>query len=152
MPNWCGNSVTVKGSQSTLSKFMKAVESERSKFDFNKVIPYPEEFRKAETESDNPNLFTKGGYDWCITNWGTKWWVHEIFITVNKGEIIYDFDTAWSPCVPVIEALAKRYPSLWIKIGYEESGWISQVMQFLRVGKPLIGNRADLKIILYQTT
>jgi len=42
-------------------------------------------------------------YDWAIKNWGTKWGVYDV--TEWKGNKI-SFNTAWSPPIPIIEALS----------------------------------------------
>jgi hypothetical protein len=91
------------------------------------------------------------GYDWCIKNWGTKWGAHEVKMTechdvygwlvVNgrekkpdvpipkdksrihgKGSLEFVFDTAWSPPVPVITALSKKFPHLDMFLQCEEAG------------------------------
>jgi len=70
--------------------------------------------------------FLNGWYDWSINNWGTKWDItHKyVFVTLDydTGYISYYFDTAWSPCVPVVEAMAKQYPDLEIIHTYDEPG------------------------------
>lgn len=57
-------------------------------------------------------------YDWALENWGTKW--NACFAEVNGNHII--FDTAWSPCSPVISALAKQFPEAEFYYTYEEPG------------------------------
>ncbi len=49
-------------------------------------------------------------YEWCIRNWGTKWNACDPDWCLEEG-ILY-FQTAWSPPIPVIEALAEKYPDL----------------------------------------
>ena len=50
-------------------------------------------------------------YDWCINNWGTKWNSYDPWKGEEKGLI---FSTAWSAPHPVIEAMAKKYPDVFI--------------------------------------
>ncbi len=50
-------------------------------------------------------------YDWSIKNWGTKWNSYDSWKGDDKG---FQFSTAWSAPHPVIEALAKRYPDVFI--------------------------------------
>ncbi len=62
-------------------------------------------------------------YDWSIDNWGTKWNAGDVTQDHigDRGFIIY-FDTAWSPPVPVIEALIARFPEADIRLSYMEPG------------------------------
>lgn len=62
-------------------------------------------------------------YHWSIANWGTKWNAGDV-TQGHIGEcgfVIY-FDTAWSPPVPVIEALITRFPDADIRLSYMEPG------------------------------
>jgi hypothetical protein len=67
-------------------------------------------------------------YNWNCANWGTKWNCGEVWhdrtteqIT-EEGRTSYNFDTAWSPASPVIEALAEQFPTLTITHRYCEAG------------------------------
>ena len=67
-------------------------------------------------------------YNWNVANWGTKWNCGEVWhdrtteqIT-EAGTTSYNFDTAWSPASPVIEALAEQFPTLTITHRYCEAG------------------------------
>ena len=71
--------------------------------------------------------FNKGGYNWCCDNWGTKWGFCEAIVadySVDKedGEIFYEFDSAWSPPVPVIVKMAEMFPTLTFDLRYFEQG------------------------------
>ena len=57
-------------------------------------------------------------YDWSIENWGTKWNSEDA--EVDGNEIL--FLTAWSPCDPVIAALAKMYPTMRFTHTFYETG------------------------------
>ena len=73
-------------------------------------------------------------YDWHITNWGTKWDIGVrnddkypdtvLDETDNDNELMYRFNTAWSPVPEVISELSKQYPTLEFDYEYEEEqGW-----------------------------
>ena len=47
MPNWCENDLTVSGSKEAVEEFLKFAAGEIP-FDFNRFIPYPEEFRRLD--------------------------------------------------------------------------------------------------------
>lgn len=71
--------------------------------------------------------YNRGGYEWCITHWGTKWNLSDVE-EVNRAEykdeleIQYRFNTAWSPPQPVIHAMGKAFPSLKFELRYFECG------------------------------
>ena len=55
MPNWCENDLAVEGPKEVIEEFLKfaagaagenPLDDEGSPFDFNRFIPYPEEFRR----------------------------------------------------------------------------------------------------------
>ena len=48
MPNWCENDLVIQGSEEAINKLKEYVKSDRSDFDFNKMIPYPEEYAVAD--------------------------------------------------------------------------------------------------------
>ena len=87
MPNYCECDLYVSGPNDRLEEFLRAVAGEKSPFDFDRLIPYPEEFReldrlaeewgkKAPEERTDPcpkDGYNQGGYEWCVEHWGTKW-------------------------------------------------------------------------------
>ena len=98
--------------------------------DFNDYVPYPNELP-----------YNKGGYEWCIKNWGTKWNAIEPRLTEDEkyykyteediGEpidewqtrkVIIDFTTAWSPPTPVVIAMSRQFPKLVFELRFEEQG------------------------------
>lgn len=140
MPNWTTNHLYVYGERETLNKLIEFVhgcvspEGESSVFDFDKIIPYPEPYRSMDANSA-PNHwdgFNNGGYKWCCNNWGTKWnAVDPVLDELSERAIRFRFDTAWVRPDPVINALAKMYPTLIFKMRseYEEERgyWYTQV-------------------------
>jgi hypothetical protein len=110
MPNWVSNTLEViKGDPKEVFEF---VRSEKSLFDFNKLIPMPEHIK----DSDEPVAYAglegvPAWYAWALDNWGTKWNACDAEYSTKDPERVLWFDTAWSPPVPVFEALAKRFPA-----------------------------------------
>lgn len=46
-------------------------------------------------------------YSWSIANWGTKWNAYDVEILEHTQEqLVFRFDTAWSPPMPIFDALA----------------------------------------------
>jgi len=121
MPNWCINELIVEGSPKELSKLMKQVEitpSEstdehyQSVFSCHKVIPRP--------DSENNNW-----YEWNIANWGSKWDLSDprrYDSEWENGLVRYSFESAWSPVIEVISALAKEHRKLSFTYNYWEGG------------------------------
>ena len=134
----------IEGELKEVEKFKK----ENVKLDFDKYIPYPKEFTDKDKQAsknrvekqttingklDTTDGYNSGGYEWCIQNWGTKWGAMDFEITndisswedkakVKHAEISYTFNTAWSPPIPVIEAMSKKYPKLNFDLRYFERG------------------------------
>ena len=64
-----------------------------------------------------------GWYDWSCANWGTKWDAYDIdFERDSDGRLIYVFDTAWSPPVPIVEELMEIFPGIAIEHRYFDEG------------------------------
>ena len=141
MPNWCENTLGVNGEPGKLRAFRKSVKGvapesgEEVLLDENKLIPYPEKFRKMDAEAHQwdkehpndragrgPDGFNSGGYEWCIANWGTKWGFQDVeVIHENEGSVTYFFLTAWSPPLPLIRKAGELFPNLDFHLEYNES-------------------------------
>lgn len=109
MPNYCNNSLAIEGSHITVKKIIDFVRSEESAFDFNKIVPMPDYIYQGALGPEEKKIYGKNNwYDWSIENWGTKWNSDDVEIENNEIQFL----TAWSPCDPVIAALAKMYPTM----------------------------------------
>jgi Api92-like protein with ferredoxin domain len=128
MPNWCENELRVTGDPEDLEKFKKFVRSKNGPLDFEQIIPYPTEYERLDRQPEIDNAgqmhtgWSRGGYDWSCKNRGTKTICPEVKITEEAGAIIYEFDTAWSPPLPVIRRLIEWFPELDIELKYGELG------------------------------
>ena len=121
MPNWCSNELIIEGKPKELSRLMKQVEITKSEatdehyesvFACHRVIPRP------VNESDN-------WYNWNIENWGSKWDLSDPRLDNSEwenGVIRYTFESAWSPVIPVVQALAKEHKKVTITYNYYEGG------------------------------
>ena len=65
MPNWCENDLTVEGPTEVIEEFLKFAAGE-SPFDFDRFIPYPEEFRRLDEAAEAWDREHAGrpDYDW----------------------------------------------------------------------------------------
>jgi hypothetical protein len=60
---------------------------------------------------------------WREVHWGTKWTPSSDGISIVEDEAdhwVVDFDTAWSPPIPVVRTLAERFPGLELVLMYSE--------------------------------
>jgi hypothetical protein len=115
--------------ESTFEAVKALMKTEESPFDFDVLIPYPEQYKvlddarnEAEKQpdakwSDMPkDGFNSGGYEWCVANWGTKWNAYDI--GVDYDAIL--FQTAWSTPRPVWAELSKRFPEMRLEVEYAD--------------------------------
>lgn len=83
-------------------------------------IDHPDKNKLFATEEDVYNYgkkildnYIKYGsmnwYDWCCTNWGTKWNACNTTYDENYPDVVW-FDTAWSNVRQLIYELSTRYP------------------------------------------
>ena len=101
MPNWTQNFVTFEGSKEKIIELKELFASEEKVFDFNKVLPMPENsdtfFAEGSLgEEERQKFGDNNWYDWSAKNWGTKWNAVEPNLDVdNECKLEYSFRTAW---------------------------------------------------------
>lgn len=149
MPNWCENDLQIRAQcNSDLQEVLSFIANpeEKAILDFNKIIPYPQNFVKQDNWAKicrnlfyfaqehgstagytfvPKNGYNSGGYEWCILNWGTKWNACNTImddISANGKRVTLHFDTVWSPPIPIIEALLDRFPNVHFTLSYYEGG------------------------------
>lgn len=143
MPNWCSNTVEVRGP----TKIVKSLVDH--KFDFQKIHPCPEalnitagregadedEAQKELVRKEKANLKKygyKNWYDWCVDQWGTKWNAggsdrEDMLVDFDDdvddtGIAVFSFSSAWAPPVGVYDKLKELHPELYIQGRYYEPG------------------------------
>lgn len=137
MPNWCSNVVMIRGDNDTIQELLNSVEGGGSAFSLHSIMPMPTELKggtaperdEAVAKLNTVTFGAKDWYDWANLNWGTKWDVNAT-ITSDEGGVMlpdyrtvrFEFDSAWSPPLPVYEALAKKFPNTNIYAFYDEPG------------------------------
>lgn len=60
-------------------------------------------------------------YPWACEHWGTKWVpgvVNWWTCTTTPGTMRAEFETAWGPPLPVLEAVSRRFPGATIEASY----------------------------------
>jgi hypothetical protein len=116
MPNWCANKLMVEHDDLVmLDRFVRAYNAGTV---CNEFIPKPKDIGD-------------GWFDWCVTNWGTKWDVgadvgtereerHGLRATVVGNQANCSFDSAWSPPIGLYEKLVELGYN--VKASYWEPG------------------------------
>jgi hypothetical protein len=124
MPNWCSNHITVRGTNPAEIQRLAAAFADSGLC--NAVIPVPQDLtdtvsgrlgngdeQKALEAKTAANLEKYGygnWYDYQIAKWGTKWDVTCDSVEIDEDGLGFsgNFDSAWSPPVPIAEALAEQ--------------------------------------------
>jgi hypothetical protein len=145
MPNWTENCITLKGHARTLGKVEALLKSKKDSepLSLNNLIPIPEELMddawqrdKAVAASNKEKYGYDGWYDWRVAKWGTKWEVEDVRFIKRQGELLYDFQSAWSPVSEWVKVLSKRFPSLTITHEYhEEAGMFPSAIETYKEGE-----------------
>jgi hypothetical protein len=153
MPNWCNNVVELAHEDPAMLERAKAALN-RGEF-LNEFIPVPDDLRivagcvgdpdeqKKLEEDTARNLATHGygnWYDFCVSEWGTKWDVGGDGMTceIENGRISTSFDSAWAPPCNAYEKLVELGFS--VRAYYYESGmcfagvWEDGIDDFYELG------------------
>jgi len=137
MPNWCSNTLILRGSQqSEVQRLANAFIEARF---CSEVIPVPEELQDPDTGSYGGEdaeakdrlreQLTKkygysGWYEFCTGRWGTKWDVGGADCGIELDDdglgFTASFDSAWSPPTGVYEQLVED--GFEVRAYYYESG------------------------------
>lgn len=129
MPNWCNNSITIKGSTETLEPLKKVVTAGEGLLEA--MVPMPKQLRDT-VKGTGDELQTEvydgatNWYDWAVSRWGTKWdpEVHLEYKDNGDGtaEITGWFDTAWAPPIEAYNTFCEDMDGVYLEAFYEESG------------------------------
>ena len=137
MPNWCNNSITIKGSTDTIKTLWDEATAEGDDNGLlNSMVPMPEELEGTTSpsqlsEEEQTELLRKYGaadwYQWRVNNWGTKWDVSTegLEFTDNgdgTAEITGWFDSAWAPPIDAYNTFCEDMDGVYLEAYYEEGG------------------------------
>ena len=146
MPNDAFSTITITGNSADRARLEELMKGEESDFDFEKILPVPDEFRgirdpdgkrvarKIEPSEDEIKRRLKkhgavGGLDWVLKFWGTKWNAYCVEKTSTDDALVYKIFTAYSCPRPVFQELARRFPNLrftvegGVEFGDDYSSW-----------------------------
>ena len=151
MPNWCFCKLTVYGPSEEVNRFANEAstmlaqdEDERSEISLQKLVPCPP-ILLGRDHAANPDMdmaaylaSMKSGaniplenddwYTWRVRNWGTKWDITAKIeklgpqLKNGKRELVYTFDSAWSPPCAAFERISEDWPLLKFRLTYREEG------------------------------
>jgi len=133
MPNWCQNRLEITGPAEQIKRIAE------TGLKLTKLMPSPEEMEDSISgtlrilDQDvneallliKKNNIAKYGaedwYDWNRNNWGTKWEI-DAELDVGPDYLTANFDSAWSPPLPVISILKDKFPGITIHYDFLEGG------------------------------
>ena len=113
MPNWCMNSLYIRGNKKQIEKFKTKAKAEDTDLSMDNIIPQP---RKADGD------ISDDWYDWRCENWGTKWDIEAHLRTEDNELLEYQFDSAWAPPTQFLVLASKLFKKLSFQIKYDEPG------------------------------
>jgi hypothetical protein len=127
VPNWCANLLRVSGPAADVRRFRDACRGSAPDWDhtgsgtsqafsLNALVPVPPDILRAG--------FDSAGYDWCIAHWGTKWDVdpQADWDDPDAVPLTLFFDTAWTPPLAWLTAVAAQFPMLAFQLVWQEPG------------------------------
>lgn len=130
MPNWCNNTIEIKGPKDKIKKLYEVAKEDNALL--KHLYPAPEELMDSEKYPANgekrPHLLKKYGfdnwYDWCVQNWQTKWEVdtEQLELSDDGTTISGWFDSAWAPPIGAYEHFLEQNEDCSIKAHYYEGG------------------------------
>jgi hypothetical protein len=140
MPNWCENDLYISGPRDQVDALLTLMGDD---FDFNAVLPYPAELRQRDDDArawekehgwvkaremlrekygGDADGYNAGGYEWCVSAWGTKWPAKDAQRRDLGGQVCVSFETPWGPPVPVVAELHRQFPTLTLSLEFFERG------------------------------
>ena len=128
MPNWCSNTMLVKGTPEQIEEFVEQMISDSKKgdntdlsvLDFEAVIPMPRVLQGRKSPSDDGSICW---HDWQTANWGVKWGACDAFMEEYKkgdDQAFYLYETAWGPAMEWQEKIIAYFPWLKFEFKWEE--------------------------------
>lgn len=140
MPNWCFNSLAIKGEKGQVNQFKRKAKDKGTALSLAKLFPEPD-YNRVRVKPTYPHInkkFSKkkeeeyvkpseAWWDWRVQNWGTKWDVEADIDTEKEFKngnkvIFYAFDSAWSPPIGWLKKVASDFPLLSFTLRYSEPG------------------------------
>ncbi|HLN20923.1 MAG TPA: hypothetical protein VK213_07525 [Bacteroidales bacterium] len=156
MPNHVTNRLEIHcEDEMTIDKIKMMIfdedENKKRRFTMQKMLPLPSIFSGHAG-------YSKYGYDWCRSIWGTKWDVYNANVNESGDTIILCYDTAWSPndhwveflCMYIQNSLwvldAGKTPSIFVKHQYYDyMGDFGGITDWVPFKNPVTSNYSFLE-------
>jgi hypothetical protein len=133
MPNWCNNSITIKGSTETIKTLWDEATAEGDDGGLlNSMVPMPKELNDttSPTPPDSEQPVVDGcdnWYDWRVKHWSTKWDVSTEGLEYKDNgdgtaEITGWFDSAWAPPIGAYQKFCDDMDGVYLEAFYDEPG------------------------------
>lgn len=139
MPNHITTIIT--GPQQALASLL----DDGGNVDFSFLVPPPvnletggcshHDYKDTSEKSDGTICW----YAWNIQNWGTKWNGYDT--EVSDGRL--KFDTAWSHPLPVMAALAVKYPDVSFEVKYADEDLGSNFAHYTMMADSLVEHEIE---------
>lgn len=155
MPNWCDNTLRIRGKKDDLQAFKKRLEEAKTEKTgiclFSTFRPMPKEYQTVTSPNKNEKLAKEltekygaaDWYEWANKNWGTKWGSCEAYWVIDEPsgtdyDEMYDleisYQTAWSPGDDCLEDIFQQLDNLSFFLTYSEPGMGFEGTLFVRNG------------------
>ncbi len=114
-------------SKNILDKFydennpQKPDNDKKNILDLSLGVPLPAEVKALQGETYTPEqmMDPNNPLNWQRYNWGTKWNCRDSKVKARDDKnLIYDFVTAWSPPIPWLAKISKKYPNCFFQLFY----------------------------------
>jgi hypothetical protein len=138
MPNWCNNTISIKGSTNSIKDLW--VQASICEGLLQAIKPMPEILEGTTSPAPDDldpvlrrtmiaQTGTDNWYDWCVKNWGVKWDVslEGLEFTDNgdgTAEISGWFDSPWGPPIEAYQQFADDFDSCYLEAFYDEPGMV----------------------------
>lgn len=130
MPNWCNNTIDLKGPKNKINKLWKSANKEGF---LQAMYPMPKELEDTTSPArpdGEPQPLVDGHdnwYDWRVNNWATKWDVDTENLEYKDHKdgtatISGWFDSAWSPPTGAYNEFLAKNEDCSIRALYYEGG------------------------------
>lgn len=97
-------------------------EAQQKRIAKGKVEVFTRGITKEMSKDFKDKFGADNWYDWQTNNWGTKWDADAENEGYSEKELLYNFDTAWSPPTDWLEKVCEMFPKLEFTLNYEEGG------------------------------
>ncbi len=145
MPNWCANTLRVKGSPENLDSFLEEVKYTRIDVDTGEKVFMCFAF-SGMLPQEGEEYERLGWIDWRIKYWGTTKEAFDPEIKREGNKIEITFDTAWSPPREWFKIMTAKYSKLDCTLAYCESGSAYYGFDHSKTGSPYITDQEFHKI------